>query len=492
MPGTITREATDFARGLRHKIRDLLCYLPCFVLDLDEWAIMAEGSAPDRSAETMHSLLLLSRLLEESTDARIAEQSRRLRAFADFTSMLRQAIEEVRSSNSAELHFQWRDVLQGLNIIRRLLPGLKNLDTQFGMLEPVVAALRNLHEECPPSRPQPATSRELADRIQASIVEHARTISPSVVRLRFHIEDGDCPVLFWLDDDGRVAGRNALDALLTKMIDWYQAALKDLEKGSEPPPSPDRVRAALSPLDPQLFAAVDHALSQPRWTRLFIASGESETGLPLGVFFLIRSACPSKEPCVVISVERRHYEFILQNAEGKCYYFPPCLVAARIVVQAGRCGFSNPLIIQPAGSYRWCHPYTGDLSERSERVTPLSGTDRELSLMAQPSPAAAELFKSELADRAKKARERDMCLVNQSVEMRTFSDALCRALADPHGNPLDVIHAVHQFAHVGLTRAHQNNTDTPRAWLNDEDMVYCFRDKPIPEALRHRFYPYRP
>jgi hypothetical protein len=194
---------------------------------------------------------------------------------------------------------------------------------------------------------------------------------------------------------------------------------------------------------------------------------------------------------ICISAHRAHDEFILQGPQGDKYYFPPCLLAARLAFT----GVENPrvyrpLVLQPAGGYRWIHPYSGSLHR--DELDPAALTPSRDPAMGTASDQAKRLFPG-LATRLPRAQSRDICLAGQEVHVHTIA-ARFQSSVSPLFRPdmLGLCTDLHEIARAGLTRAHEGNIEsTPRTVMTGEGMFYPLRGRSVNGSLAQRIFPYR-
>ena len=172
----------------------------------------------------------------------------------------------------------------------------------------------------------------------------------------------------------------------------------------------------------------------------------------------------------VISVNRAHSEFVLESSDGSLFYFPPCLIAARVFFAGRRMCLQPPIIRQPVGGYDWIHPYVGDLSSRGQFARARLIGKEELG--RRPSNEALGYFQG-LSRPLCQMCENDICLDGQYAEVALLGKQLGRELTrNDSADLLGIISAIHDIGRRGITLSHQNNHQTPRTGLCAGSMPY--------------------
>lgn len=266
-----------------------------------------------------------------------------------------------------------------------------------------------------------------------------------------------------------------------------------VERSAVNPDRFDRVaRAALEAVSPRLTRAVDTALGRGRSVAVRLAEGHvpNRPGIPMSVWLQIDPERVSEErvPEVTIIVNRGHEEFILEDREASgYYYFPPCVLSAKITVRKGGLAVNYlPTVLVPGGGPFWDHPYTGDLTQSPfTRAETLDGREKDFAFR-QPSKEAMRRF-SQFSRRYLSAHERSLCLDGQADLVRR----LVHRFGGANGREPDALRmatGLHDIVRLGITRGHAGNTSTPRTYLRDTP--YPAPGSGPPAWLRHRTFRY--
>lgn len=316
----------------------------------------------------------------------------------------------------------------------------------------------------------------------------------------------------WLTDDGKVVQkelfRDFIYSILepiSKKLGVYINRLKTAQT------SHNKIgMTVLREVSPKLFDAVHHACQEKRYVGIHLHTFKDRRGTPLDVWLYLNPTLQTLTSGMgnftlslhrlhhdfilgtmgncTLSVHRPHRDFILGAKDGSRYYFPPCLLTARLTYSYNRYQILVPTVRQPCGGYNWDHPYTGPLGYDPFFNAILNGNEADV--MYEPCEEALKLF-PELANRMKQAKERDLCLPDQYLEIKNLQSHLHKGNAGLDTlDVLEVITALHRLARVGLTRGHQNNTSGPRVHLAPGSMPYPLRGRQVYDRLAKRVFVY--
>jgi len=302
----------------------------------------------------------------------------------------------------------------------------------------------------------------------------------------------------WLAPEGGELCREPLDRLVERICS-SSGLLRLLDEAKSVQARQEEHWAAgneqLQATCPELAEAVEHAAETNRSVGHWVASTKVR-GLPADVYLFIDPVTEGgRTPRVTLSAQRAHEEFILGNARGSLFYFPPIQLVARIdftAVSPPWC-VVRPRVRMPRNGPPWRHPYTGSLSvDPFFRAELLSAGEREA--MVPASEQARRLLPS-LAQNGfpEHAGVGDLCLRGQDVRMRRLVERTVRI--GPFRRELNLsalVEGLWEIARIGLTSAHQNNTHMPRLSLTSGNMCHpissraALKDTP----LRRRVFPY--
>jgi hypothetical protein len=339
------------------------------------------------------------------------------------------------------------------------------------------------------------------------------TRQKDTMKLRFVLTDSTICVE-WLTDDGKVVKKElfrdfiySIMGSISKKLSVYINHLKTAQT------SHNKIgETVLREVSPKLFDTVHHACQEKRYVGIHLHTSKDRRGIPLDVWLYLNPTLQALKSSMgnftlslhwlhhdfilgamgncTLSVHRPHRDFILGAKDGSRYYFPPCLLTARVTYSYNRYQVLAPTVRQPCGGYNWNHPYTGPLGNDPFFCATLNGNERDV--MYEPSDEALKLF-PELANRTYQARENNLCLPDQSRETTKLQSHLHKENAGLHTlDVLGVITALHQLARVGLTRGHQNNTSGPRSHLAPDSMPYPLRGRQVYGRLAKRVFVYNP
>ena len=305
--------------------------------------------------------------------------------------------------------------------------------------------------------------------------------------LRLHSEAGTI-VVDWITADGKSVRHETLHDLLEAVVGPLIADLtRHIGRGDRTPHElQQRGIDILTNVCPGLAEAVQLATGLSTCVGLRLCTVPLRAGIPLDVWMYVGPHPGWPGHACTLSLHRAHHEFILGAIDGQRYYFPPCLLIARLAFSEGRPIITRPTVRQPAGGFLWRHPYTGDLGG-----DPFEGAEllhAEADAMYEPSKQAIRLF-PQLKARTSTACEGNMCLDGQTVTMKTVQNRFLETPAG-QGDVLADLTALHDIVRLGLTRGHQNNTAGPRAKLGPVSMPYPIQGRKVTGALARRVFAY--
>ena len=108
----------------------------------------------------------------------------------------------------------------------------------------------------------------------------------------------------------------------------------------------------------------------------------------------------------------------------------------------------------------------------------------------KPSSQAIRLF-SRLGNRSDTPYIGDLCLSGQDTAVMSLRTRFNAAISGNGGDKLiNIITAIHDIARIGLTRAHEQNTATPRARLSSDAMPFPLKEATVSGILAKRIFPY--
>lgn len=305
--------------------------------------------------------------------------------------------------------------------------------------------------------------------------------------LRLHNEAGTI-LVDWITADGKSVRHETLHDLLAAVVGPLIADLNRHISHADRTPHQLQHRGIdiLTNVCPDLAEAVQLATELSTCVGLRLCTVPLTAGIPLDVWLYVGPHPGWPGRVCTLSLHRAHHEFILGARDGQRYYFPPCLLIARLAFSEGRPIITRPTIRQPAGGFAWRHPYTGDLGG-----DPFEGAEllhAEADVMYGPSRQAIRLF-PQLKARTSTAREGNMCLDGQTITMKTVQSRFLDTPAG-QGDVLAGLTALHDIVRLGLTRGHQNNTAGPRVKLGPVSMPYPLRGRKVTGALARRVFVY--
>ncbi len=246
----------------------------------------------------------------------------------------------------------------------------------------------------------------------------------------------------------------------------------------------------LESASPLLASAVSQSLQSGKPVTTLVGTYGARQELPMSVWVFVQSNYEDTGiGRVFLSAHRNHDEFILEGLRGDRYYFPPCLLGARLSFS----GFDSPrvyepLVIQPSGGYRWNHPYSGCLHGDAFAATGSPICDPA---MGTASDQAKRLFPG-LASRVSHTQSRDICLEGVWLHLETVRTTFHSTIS-PIFRPdvLGLVNSLHDIAKTGLTRAHERNVEsTPRSEMTTESMYCPLNGHRVTGNLARRTFPY--
>ncbi len=287
----------------------------------------------------------------------------------------------------------------------------------------------------------------------------------------------------WLDAAGDGFHESTLDAMLqplcrdvSNLIDEEIELRKKLQQNTE------ASKRKLRDISPAVADAVQVALTQnrPVGVRLCMAHDRKDT--PMEAWLYVHPHYPNaRTSSAILSVNRGCEEFILQARDNNKFYFPPCLLTARLAATNGGVRIELPLIRQPAKGFTWVHPFTGALKPGS-----LAGaitTERDGSALLDPSDEAQRLFPS-LASRIAVPCESPMCLHGQPERVQRLQSKLQSELSrGVEPDVLAIVTELHDIIRFGITTGHRDNGSGPRG-----NLPYPLAHRPVTGDLAKRVF----
>lgn len=297
-----------------------------------------------------------------------------------------------------------------------------------------------------------------------------------------------------VDGSGHIMDSHLFSNFFQSIVAAEQTRLASL-KNSITKIMPERrqhAREMLGNISRTLAKAMDIASFTGRSVMLRAAVGKVNHGVPISIWIAIDDSTTRAESgyyCTLL-VHRAHREFILGASTGSLLYFPPCQLVSAVQFNDGDPTLAFPKVRQPAGAFghTWLHPYTGKLN-RKPTPQPV-GASVEDPAFYKPSPQAIRLF-SRLGNRSDTPYIGDLCLSGQDTAVMSLRARFNAAISGNGGDKLiNIITAIHDIARIGLTRAHEQNTATPRARLSSEAMPFPLKEATVTGILARRIFPY--
>lgn len=243
----------------------------------------------------------------------------------------------------------------------------------------------------------------------------------------------------------------------------------------------------------RLASALRLACLHRRPVSLRLAAASARKGIPLSVWMEIdpRGVLYNGSGACILSVSRAHDEFVLEGPppEHHLFYFPPCTLVARVIFAGRGVSVSTPRVRQFKGGYEWVHPYTGPLAAQAADCIMM---DDDEPAAYRASPPAVAMFPG-LACGVPDTMEADLCITDQSHLLRKITQRFARgALVAESADVLGLVSELHDLTKLGLTRAHQLNTQTPRSALAPSSMKYVVTRLGTGGRFENRIFPYHP
>ena len=256
-------------------------------------------------------------------------------------------------------------------------------------------------------------------------------------------------------------------------------------------------RAQLQTASVPLAEAVEYALRTNRCVGLWIASTRVR-GLPAEAYLYVDPTLPGPRYARVSLVARRaHEEFVLGNAKGQLFYFPPIQLVARIDFTGASPPWSvpRPYVRMPRHNPAWRHPYTGTLKpDRFAEAEMLTVGERDA--MAPISDDARAMLPSLARDAfPNHGGASDLCLSTQDLRIGRLVETTCGSRRDrPEVDILGLVLGLWDMVRIGLIRAHEVNSRMPRISLARGNMCHELPGffPPRGTKLADRVFPYSP
>ena len=301
----------------------------------------------------------------------------------------------------------------------------------------------------------------------------------------------------WRRRDGKELRQETLDALASRMSsDPQVAALLEEAKRLESRRDRHRDRGdrRLQAVCPQLADAVSRARANGRRCVGYRMCAHKVRGLPAEVYLFVGPGlAPLGSVSASLVARRAHEEFVLENHRGEFFYFPPIQLMATIEFLPKDLPWHVPvpMVRMPAGGPAWVHPYTGPLCPdrfgKAELISP-----QPESAMAGISEEARRMLPNLGRDRLRVSSTGCMCLGGQEAQTAALSREIYLAVKrGKKPDLLKLVWGIWNVIRVGLTRAHQDNTNSPVAELGSARMPYPIASAELARTrLTRRIFPY--
>jgi hypothetical protein len=281
----------------------------------------------------------------------------------------------------------------------------------------------------------------------------------------------------WLTRAGKTLGEETLPELASRMSRDGQVAALLEEAGQQhvrQGESRDRGDGRLRSVCPELAEAVGRAREGDHYVGYRMCSHKLR-GLPVEVdLFVGPGPPPLRSVSATLVARRAHEEFVLQNVRGQHFYFPPVQLTATIEFLPNDPPWHVPVPVvrMPAGQPVWMHPYTGGLHPDRFAQAELVGPASE-DAMVGISAEARRLLPKLGENRTDAPGTACMCLGGQESETAALAKQVHQAeKSGREPDLLTLISGLWNVIRVGLTRAHQDNTNSPVAELGTAQMPY--------------------
>jgi hypothetical protein len=423
-------------------------------------------------------------------------------AVMPFQRMLFAATEQMPEVRKAR---QWANAGLPIAVLQACGPAQRLLE-QLGKNDPVVIASRGkltpvawLARQCQRDAVRTGALPTRCSRALVRIIRQRRGgANPARVPTMFSIQArGPQWEVVWMDDGPEVLWREPFDAFaspltrhVARKFAGFITRMESTKRRVE-----DSAWQALRGVSPMLADAAKFACDRDKPVACRLAAA-TVRHTPAEVWAFLRPACdlPAEVATCAISVHRRHQEFVLEGPPpaGDLFYFPPTLLVARLIFAVNGTRLHYPLIRQPAGGSVWTHPYTGDLQPAALAEALYVGGHEEFAGSLLPTPQVQEAMPY-LAYRTVEPMERDICLRGQDEAVANLCQRFGNEFArDAYGDVLGCVQGVWDLAKVGLTRAHQHNTQGPRKKMARGSMPNLIGRALLTDALARRVFPYDP
>jgi len=340
-------------------------------------------------------------------------------------------------------------------------------------------------------------TRHLVDNLKRPPFGHGLADPPGMIRLE-SIE-GRIRVT-WLSADGWELCRETLEELADRACS-SPCVLSLLNEARRVNSRQEEYwaagRAQLRAASVPLAEAVEYALRRNRSVGLWIASTRVR-GRPAEAYLYIDPTMPGLRYARVSLVARRaHEEFVLGNAKGQLFYFPPIQLVARIDFTGASPPWSvpRPSVRMPRHNPAWRHPYTGTLKpDRFAEAEMLTVGER--AAMAPISDNARAMLPSLARDAfPHHGGASDLCLSTQDLRIGRLVETTCGSRRDrPEVDILRLVLGLWDMVRIGLIRAHEINSHMPRISLARGSMCHELPGFILPRGtkLADRVFPYSP
>ena len=332
---------------------------------------------------------------------------------------------------------------------------------------------RSFRTQCALARKRASVVRRSVEKAMSAMTNcltlpHDAASQARLLKLQF---DNGQPCVIWMTETGTTVSRESLSELVDRVARTYVQGFLDRSSSWSARLESCRsyIEQSLQEACPRLAQSILEA-SRGRKLGIWLFSGLAQ-GSPAEGMLYLDSPRADFQGQATVACNRAHAEFILQNADRSYFWFPPCMLSARI--HFGQ-AIPLPLLCRPEvriprGSPPMVHPYAGDmLPDTFASFDILNPRDYTPAMI----PVSSDLSKLAIPLRASTAYPvmRDLCIPAQDARIRTI---LIEAKYESREmQPYCLVEGIWRLAVQGLTRAHEDNQNLPRARLDSSSMYY--------------------
>jgi hypothetical protein len=334
-------------------------------------------------------------------------------------------------------------------------------------------------------------ARKYTSRMVESLEKRASVIGSGARILRFVFE-GSIVRVEWLDAHDVVVRQEPLEGFLQAISDSH---LKQLEL------EPTRLKLVmkeswkirtkvLREASTKFDEAIRWACVSRKSTGIRLCTIELTRNFRLDVWLSLDPRVTSESQGVcTLSVNRGCRDFVLIDADSNKYYFPPCLLSARVSFPRSGPVVLGPVVRQPRGGFFWSHPFT----EALHTIDPFQDEIcdySEMGIMYAPSQEAMKLL-PQLARRTDRAHEESIRIKDFQPAISSLQQQLEAATIRRDGTDiLSVFLSLHDSARMALTRGHKDNLLGGRMKLLSGNITYLLERQPVHGQLAKRVFVY--